>query len=63
MFAKTPKDGEWHKYTPWFFVRLSNGKLSHAMGQVWRRWKAGAMSWEYRQDPETAEDMLERQAY
>jgi hypothetical protein len=63
LFSKTPKDGQWHPYTPWFLVRLEGRKLSDAHGKIWRRWKPGALAWEYKQEPETAEDMLERQAY
>lgn len=61
FFNKTPKDGLWHPHKPLFFVRLNNGKLSHAQGQIWRRWKDGATAWEYQQEEETEEEFDARQ--
>lgn len=56
---KAVKDGQWHAYQPWFFVRLHDGRLSHALGKVWRRWNGE--KWEYRQDPETWDEFDARQ--
>jgi hypothetical protein len=50
----------WHKCrSPLFHRRtVDGGKTSHN-GQTWRRWRNGR--WEYRQDEETEEELLDRQ--
>jgi len=59
FFQDKPKSTVWEKYKPWFFVRLNDGKLSEAYGQIWRRWNGE--TWEYCQDEETEDDFDARQ--
>ncbi|MBX4870570.1 hypothetical protein HJA85_26985 [Rhizobium bangladeshense] len=63
LFPETPKpeDYYWSKYDPIFGhpkVRLIDGTWSRN-GQMWRRRNASG-EWEYRQDPETAEEAMDR---
>ena len=55
-----PKDVTvWHKYNPILPVRLTDGTNLNPSGQIWRRFHLG--QWEYKQDPETADDYEARQ--
>lgn len=55
-----PKDGAtWHKWNRVFPVRLTSGKWSDSLGQLWRRWDGER--WIYRQDEETEDDFAWRQ--
>lgn len=52
---ETPFDPAlWHKWRRIVPVRLTNGRWSSDVGQLWRRQTADG--WEYKQDEETAED-------
>lgn len=53
--------GEWRKCTRVLPVRLINGDISKPDGQIWRRWQHGL--WQYRQDEETLDEHIERQAW
>lgn len=55
------KDGLWHRYMPTFpFVRLDDGTLCRAHGQIWCRYDVYARRWTYRQDAETEDDYMSR---
>ncbi|WP_382238422.1 hypothetical protein [Hansschlegelia quercus] len=56
-----PRDGRWHRYDPLLPVRLTTGKLSASRGKVFCRFDPIGRRWEYQQDPETLEDVLDRQ--
>jgi hypothetical protein len=55
-FREPPRDGVWRKYSPLFPVRLTDGRRSATMGQVWCRFDAPTGRWLYRQDEPTAEE-------
>lgn len=44
----------WHKWATTLPVRLTNGRLSSPVGQLWRR--KTAAGWEYQQDAETEDE-------
>lgn len=52
----------WQEIAPplWRSVRLIDGRRSQQTGKLWRR-RAASGAWEYRQDPETLDEFLDRQ--
>lgn len=61
FYGRQSPDDEtlWHKWSPFFPVRLDDGRLSDMVGQVWRR--RTSQGWEYRQDEEADDEWFRRQ--
>jgi len=57
-----PSHAFWHEINPPLYrsFKLIDGGRSRQTGRLWRR-RTAAGAWEYRQDPETFDEFLDRQ--
>ena len=60
--AVRPSHAVWHEIDPPLYrsFELIDGRRSQQTGRLWRR-RTAAGTWEYRQDPESYDEFLDRQ--